>query len=211
MVRKTKEEAQETRTRLLDAAEQVFHRQGVARTSLADIAQEAGVTRGAVYWHFANKADIYDAMIKRVFQPPEDICTQDVDTAHSGPEGDNPLAWVRAGMLSVLERLAQDPRHHRVAEIAWHKCEYVGEMAQIRDRHVECGNRHLDTMERALGAAQAQGQLAPHIDPRQAAVGLMALLDGLMVNWTLDPSRFPLGQFATGIVDSYLDGLRKKS
>lgn len=207
MVRKTKEEALETRARLLDAAEQVFHRQGVARTSLAEIALEAGLTRGAIYWHFANKADLYDAMIKRVFQPPEDISADDLG---SGPAGNNPLAWVRAGMLGVLERLASDPHHHRVAEIAWHKCEYVGEMAQIRDRHVECGNRHLDTMERALAAALAQGQLAPHIDPRQAAVGLMALVDGLMVNWTLDPSRFPLDKFAEGIVDSYLDGLRSK-
>ncbi|TPW16849.1 MAG: TetR/AcrR family transcriptional regulator acrAB operon repressor, partial [Halothiobacillaceae bacterium] len=87
---------------------------------------------------------------------------------------------------------------------------YVGEMAEIRDRHVECGNRHLDTIERALVAAQTRDQLAPHVNPRQAAVGLMALLDGLMVNWTLDPSRFPLDKFAAGIVDGYLEGLRRK-
>ena len=69
MARKTKEEARETRNRILDAAEQVFQRQGVSRTSLADIAGEARVTRGAIYWHFKNKADLYDAMIKRVLAP----------------------------------------------------------------------------------------------------------------------------------------------
>ena len=49
MVRKTKEEAQETRSAILDAAELVFKENGVSRTSLAEIATAAGVTRGAVY------------------------------------------------------------------------------------------------------------------------------------------------------------------
>ena len=58
MVRRTKEEAQETRNSILDAAERVFFEKGVSRTSLADIAQAAGVTRGAIYWHFAHKSDL---------------------------------------------------------------------------------------------------------------------------------------------------------
>src|ERR1700712_1304134 len=57
MVRRTKEEAAETRNSILDAAERVFFEKGVSRTTLADIALEAGVTRGAIYWHFANKGD----------------------------------------------------------------------------------------------------------------------------------------------------------
>ena len=56
MARRTKEEALATRHALLDAAERVFGRRGVARTSLVEIAEEAGVTRGAVYWHFKDKA-----------------------------------------------------------------------------------------------------------------------------------------------------------
>ncbi len=63
MVRRTKEDAQETRNRILDTAVEVFNRQGVAETSLNDIAREAGVTRGAIYWHFANKVSMFDAMI----------------------------------------------------------------------------------------------------------------------------------------------------
>ncbi|MBV5333220.1 TetR family transcriptional regulator, partial [bacterium] len=66
MARKTKEEAQETRKAILDAAETVFQERGVSRTSLAEIATAAGVTRGAIYWHFANKAELFDAMIQRV-------------------------------------------------------------------------------------------------------------------------------------------------
>ncbi|MDR3299114.1 MAG: TetR family transcriptional regulator, partial [Candidatus Accumulibacter sp.] len=67
MVRKTREEALVTRNAILDAAETVFQEHGVSRTSLAEVAVAAGVTRGAVYWHFTNKADLFDAMVQRVF------------------------------------------------------------------------------------------------------------------------------------------------
>ena len=71
MVRRTKEEAQETRNRILDTAEQVFVKKGVSNTSLAQLAEAAGVTRGAIYWHFRNKADLFDAMMSRVVLPME--------------------------------------------------------------------------------------------------------------------------------------------
>ena len=54
-MRKTKTEAQKTRQHLLDAALEVFWRDGVTRASLQAIAQEAGVTRGALYWHFKTR------------------------------------------------------------------------------------------------------------------------------------------------------------
>ena len=57
MVRRTKEDAVATRNSLLDAAERVFYDKGVSRASLGDIAQAAGATRGAIYWHFKDNAD----------------------------------------------------------------------------------------------------------------------------------------------------------
>ena len=71
MARRTKEDALATREALLDAAELVFEQRGVSRTSLSDIAKAAGVTRGAVYWHFKDKADLFNAMMERVTLPLE--------------------------------------------------------------------------------------------------------------------------------------------
>lgn len=68
-MRKTKIEAQKTRQHLLDAALEVFWRNGVTRSSLQEIAQEAGVTRGALYWHFKNKEDLFDALFHCYFTP----------------------------------------------------------------------------------------------------------------------------------------------
>ncbi len=70
MVRRTKEEAQETRAQIIEAAEKAFYKRGVARTTLADIAELAGVTRGAIYWHFNNKAELVQALLDSLHETP---------------------------------------------------------------------------------------------------------------------------------------------
>ncbi len=203
MVRKTKEEAQETRHTLLDAAERVFQERGVSRTSLAEIAAAAGVTRGVIYWHFKNKADLFDAMIERVFDPLE---TKLAEVLARGP--DDPLRGQRDLAVYFIERVAAVPQYGRVLEISWHKCEYVGEMATSRDNHLECGNRYLGIIEEAMRLAIERGELSPRVHPRQAAVGLMSVIDGLVVNWTLDPQLFPLAEYGPAAIDTYFAGLR---
>jgi TetR/AcrR family acrAB operon transcriptional repressor len=65
MVRRTKDEALATREALLDAAERVFCASGVTSATLGDVASAAGVTRGAVYWHFRDKGELFGAMCSR--------------------------------------------------------------------------------------------------------------------------------------------------
>ncbi len=203
MVRRTKEEALETRNRILDTAEQVFVEKGVSNTSLAQLAEAAGVTRGAIYWHFRNKADLFDAMMARVVLPMEEMA------ARAGDEHlEDPLAHVRACALNVLEHLTRDAQCQRVFEICCHKVEYVDEMTQMRQRHIEARNSCLKNIERGLRNAARKGQLAPSVNPRVAAVGLHALVDGLIVNWVLDPSYLPLAREAATLVDQYLGQLK---
>ncbi len=62
MARKKKEEAQQTRQQLIEAAIGQFATRGVANTTLTDIADAANVTRGAIYWHFTSKSEIFNAI-----------------------------------------------------------------------------------------------------------------------------------------------------
>jgi TetR/AcrR family transcriptional regulator, acrAB operon repressor len=206
MVRKTKEEAQETRNAILDAAERVFQERGVSHTSLAEIAAEAGVTRGAIYWHFANKSDVFDALFERVFAPLEERFVALHEELRRN-ERVNPLEHIRKMALDFIGRVVSDPRYFRLIEISWHKCEYVGEMATIRDNHLECGNRHLEMAVESFRLAQDRDFLPASLDPRIAAMGLVALIDGLVVNFTLERSTFPLAGYAPAILDAYLAGL----
>src|SRR3546814_5584646 len=72
-MKRTKADAARTRELLLDAAEELFLRKGVSRTSLEEIARAAGMTRGAVYWHFRNKCDLFQAMHQRVELPLDEM------------------------------------------------------------------------------------------------------------------------------------------
>jgi TetR/AcrR family transcriptional regulator, acrAB operon repressor len=113
MVRRTKEEAQETRERILDAAEAVFHDRGVAHSSLEEIAAEAQVTRGAIYWHFKDKAELFDAMMQRVALPVEEMLE-----AADCCGGTRPLEVLRRATVNVLMRCARDAKEQRVYDIA---------------------------------------------------------------------------------------------
>jgi TetR/AcrR family acrAB operon transcriptional repressor len=206
MARRTKEEAQETRHHILDTAEQVFLEKGVSRTSLADIAGAAGLTRGAIYWHFKNKADLFQAMMDRVVLPMELLVAEG-----GNPEARDPVAIIRDTAVSVLDQLTRDPQCQRVFEICCHKVEYVDEMLQLRERHIDCRGKFLGNIESGLRNAAKQGLLAAGVNPRHAAVGLHALVDGLIMNWLLEPGYFPLARAAKPLIDNYIDGLRARA
>ena len=69
MERAGRKKTLETRDRILDAAEDVFNECGYSNTTLNEIAEAAGVTRGAIYWHFKNKEDLFQAMCLRIREP----------------------------------------------------------------------------------------------------------------------------------------------
>ena len=202
MARKTKEEAQATRTRILDAAEHLFHAQGVSRTSLQDIAAAAGVTRGAVYWHFKDKSDLFNALMDRVCLPMEQA-TQLLGRDAAAPA----LPALRAELLSVLERVAVDAQLQRFVDIATHKIEYVDELVKVRERRLQIRQRYRATLERLLRLAQKRGELRSAPSARQMAIGLHALLDGMIQNWVLDPAGFDLRRAGRMAIDVHLSGL----
>jgi TetR/AcrR family acrAB operon transcriptional repressor len=202
MARRTKEAAQATRSHILDTAELVFERHGVSGTSLHEIAKAAGLTRGAIYWHFTDKADLFNAMIERATMPLEEIGSV---CGFGGT--DLSLAQMRDGFRDALKRIVADPQMRRVFEIAIHKVEYVDEMRAVRERHLQVRSDCLVDVERTLKAAIKRGELSRRMPARAAAIGLHALLDGLIQNWVLDPAGFDLVKVGPPALDAYLAGL----
>lgn len=202
MARRTKQEAQETRTRLLDAAELLFHERGVSRTSLQDIAQAAGVTRGAVYWHFEDKVQLFDAMMQRATMPLE----EGIEAATS-PSPDRPLEDLRLGLLNVFHCTVENTRTRRAFEIANLRVEFVGEMASILERKVVAHRDWTLHNRAAFDRAIALGQLPAGLDTQRAAIGLMALVGGLLHHWILDSESFDLIEVGQAQLEHYLSSL----
>lgn len=203
MVRRTKDEAQETRNRILDAAEHLFSERGVSRTSLEDIAQAAGVTRGAIYWHFKDKRDLVAAMVDRVTLPMEAMVARSSDESV-----EDPIASLKACAVSALKRTATDSQVQRVFDVVTHKCEYIGEMAGVNNRISAVQKGCVDRAEQTIRNAVKRGLLPASVNPRLAAVGLDALLYGLISNWLANSSYLPLERQAEAMIDLYIEGLR---
>lgn len=203
MVRRTKEEAQQTRTQILEAAERAFYDRGVARTTLADIAGLAGVTRGAIYWHFSNKADLVQAMLDSLHEPLEEMAR----ASESADELD-PLGWTRKLLVHLFQQVAADPKTRRINEILFHKFEFTDEMCDMRRQRQFVW---LDANERialALSNASRQGQLPADLNPHRGAVCLHAYIHGIIGQWLLVPDSFALHDDAELLVDTVLDMLR---
>mgnify|MGYP006149920193 FL=1 len=204
MVRRTKADALVTRNTLLDAAEHLFQAHGVSRTSLNDIATAAGTTRGAIYWHFKDKADLFNAMMERVTMPLEATLASAAENASSTRE---PLEGLRHSMMNALRQTAQHAQTRRVFEVATHKVEYVTEMQAVRDRHLRVRNECMAMTRTAMTEAARRADLALPVDEATAALGLHVMVDGLIQNWLLDPGAFDLVTAGGQTMDAYLRGL----
>ncbi|TBU84822.1 TetR family transcriptional regulator [Phytopseudomonas dryadis] len=203
MARRTKEEAEETRAHILDAAERVFYAKGVSSASLADIAADAGVSRGAIYWHFQNKVELFQAMLERLRLPLEELAQ-----ACENENEPNPLGHMRQLLVHLLQRVAEDPQSRRVSEILQHKCEYTDDLGDLRQRmqafSQECDQRIAKTLRNAVN----QGQLPADLDCSRAAICMHAYIDGVQAHWLLSPDSYDLGSQAHAMVDALLDMLR---
>ena len=103
--------------------------------------------------------------------------------------------------------MAGDEQVRRVFEIATQKVEYVDELTAVRERHLQMRRDHVAVLERLLRAAQVRGDIVRSPPARQIAIGLHALLDGLIQNWMLDPASFALRAVGRRVVDLHLAGL----
>jgi TetR/AcrR family transcriptional regulator, acrAB operon repressor len=197
MARCTKEEAQETRSRILDAAEDIFYAQGVTRTSLGEVAQAANVTRGAIYWHFKNKSDLFVAMCERVRLPMEAM----VKASGNDLEGD-PLGQLRNNCVFILREAMLNEHSRKVFSIMFHKCEFVDAADPIQVRQQESFHSGTINFERILRNAVKKGQLPQNLDTRLAVTMFHASLSGLLNNWLFSPASFDLASDAERLIDA---------
>lgn len=195
MARRTKMEAEQTREQIIDAAEELFLTRGVARATLEQIAQAAGVTRGAIYWHFRNKTDLFDAMYCRVHDPVEDLVSQSLALEDEGA-----IEALRNFCVQSLLSLARDRRRRWVYSILFHHCEFVDGLQESNQRLIAIQHRGLASMEALFRRAREQGSL-PNVCPRLAAIVIHTSMLGLYFDYLREPDAYDLEREAAPLVD----------
>lgn len=181
MARRTKAKAEQTRLRIIDAARRVFHQRGVSHTTLEQIAVAAGVTRGAVYWHFRNKTELFVAMRERVSLPLIDSLE---GNGSLWTHRDDPLLGIEKALFAVIDKLAQDPTTRQTHQILAFRCEYVDDFAPVLERLHRGGKGELNkVLVHSYRRAKQQGQTRPGVSPAALARDTVAFLGGLVYAW----------------------------
>ncbi|MFG6666323.1 TetR family transcriptional regulator [Halomonas sp. HNIBRBA4712] len=203
MARKTKAEAAATREALLNAAEEVFFDKGVARTSLEQVARHAGVTRGAVYWHFKNKGDLFMALVEQVRMPFQSL----VDEVKNVDPDVSPMDSLHRACLAGMQRLER-PHYRQILSILLHRCEFFSDINPLemqREINEECYAEMLVVFE----MASQQHQLREEIAPETATRLLQATLGGLFHDWLRAPESYSLSERGADIIDALILLLRR--
>jgi TetR/AcrR family acrAB operon transcriptional repressor len=200
-MRRTKEEAEITRQNLLATALQVFSRQGYAETRLEDIAAEAKVTRGAIYHHFGSKADLYNAMVTESSGRALDVLQKAINA------GDNTLDALKRVFVDLLAYAHDDSQFRAINELVIFKTGSAPELQEGFQRKIAGNRQMVEFFAGKVQAGIAAGEVRADVDPRDAAISLIALNNGLLSLWLLDPDLFGLKQRAAAIADIFIQGI----
>jgi hypothetical protein len=172
---------------LLDAALEVFWRDGVTRASLQAIAQEAGVTRGALYWHFKNKEDLFETLFEQ--QYADFFAAFNDQTLR-----DNQDVWthLQHNLTTMFETLATRESKHKFCNVMFSKCEQTAGNETITELACHYHRLFQKQIAYALQLSREQGRLPENTDIELAAIYLESSLVGLIKIWIDEPERFDL-------------------
>ena len=185
-VGRREEKKAQTRTRLLDAAATVFARRGLMAASLDEVADEAGLTKGAVYSNFAGKEELIEALLHERIDKPLGAIAERVDA-------DAPIAEQAVQAESLFRAV-----WNRERDLFLLGLEFAIYRARNPDRHRwTSGDRDLQEAMAVLMERQAaeRGTTLP-MPADELAAGLFALGTGLDLMALNEPERVPEGLFA---------------
>ena len=201
-MRRTKIEALKTKESLMLAALDTFYQKGIARTSLNEIAQAAGVTRGALYWHFKNKEDLFDALFQRICDDIESCMKEDSNN-------NNEQAWpsFRLTLIRFFERLQHNDLHYKFHSILFLKCEHTEQNEAV----IAIAKKHQSLWREKIVAvltdAIQQKALADNLDIDMAVIFIKSSLDSLIWRWLSSEQGFDLAQTAPRMIEIIIDTL----
>lgn len=198
MARKKKEEAQKTRQQLIEAAIGLFAARGVANTTLTDIADAARLTRGAVYWHFSSKSEIFNAIWEQQL-PLREVIRDRLLLS----EGDDPLLKLREQFIVTLQYIAREPRQRALLQILYHKCEFHGDMISEYEIRRRIGIND-DFLRTRLEQCIAGNAISSEINIDLTLIVFHGFFSGIIKNWLMNSNSFNLYKQAPALVDHIL-------
>ena len=203
-MRKTKEEAYQTRCNLLAAALTVFYERGVSKASLDEIAKTAGVTRGALYWQFKNKKDLFEALLQIHYANVE----QQLEQVLHSDQTTEPLDFLYNSVLQHFESLVNDHDFRKFNTILLYRCEQTQDNLSIVELTRQYHRRWDLLLHNIINECKRKQILDQKLNTERAVLSLISTISGLSASWLDDPQAFDLMQHAPAIIQACFDNLK---
>ena len=171
-MRRTKEEAKITRRQLFEAAIRVFSEKGYAETRLSDIGEEAGVTRGAIYWHFGNKRELFAALFKERIDPFFNIIKEILN------EDLGPLDKIQKILIGFFEKFQCDRDFLANQRLDFVEMKTRDEIPEIRAFMKEREDKFYEILVNIIKAGKKCGEIRKNIDTDAVTSMLATLITG---------------------------------
>ncbi len=160
-----------TRTLLLDAAQEMIADRGYHGAAMDDIVEAADRSKGAAYFHFPSKSDIFEAVLHRL----ADRLERKVESAISSKR--TALERLDAALMTVLSTFA---KHRRMARVAL--VELPGARTPLQDTIFDMRRRFARLIESQLDAAIAEGAIEP-VNSRLVSQAWFGAIAEVVTEW----------------------------
>jgi len=191
-----------TKRKILEAAAKCFSEGGYAKTTMDKIAEEAGVSKGALYWHFKSKEELFVELKER-------------SIAKARKQFEKLFAQKKPFDIKLREAIglylsSLVPENREVARL---NAEFLAEAPKIpklNDMLKDQYEMFRSLIASTIGEAIEKGELRRDIDPEIVSMILLAMLDGLELHWAILELDFDWEKVKENLLDILMKGMRPR-
>lgn len=194
-MRRTKEDTEKTRNELLTVAVKVFNENGYSNTRLEDVAKAAGVTRGAIYYHFGSKAEIFKEIVLANKNQTRDLMKSELENFHG-----TMLEGIQKVFKKYLTRVETDD-YFRDVETLLFKTELSGELGDIVNTFKLHANEGYLQLIKLIEKGKKDKSIRGDLDSKTFAFSVMSYLYGIMSVWIFNSSLISIKKKADQLSD----------
>ena len=203
-MKKTKEEASETRLAILQSALDTFYEKGYTRTTFDEIAKRIGYTKGAVYWHFRNKPDLVTALIN-------DYITRQREYVDSRIGELKTLNDILTYFLHMSEYIISSENNRKLAffmalQMEWSEA-LITKVKLDVDEHRQ---KMLNKLKEALTFIQNSGEIGDDVDLDKTTYVMKSVWLGLLSGYLGHRCPYDLKVMVTQSFNLIFNGLKKE-
>ncbi|MBS1516729.1 MAG: TetR/AcrR family transcriptional regulator [Bacteroidetes bacterium] len=191
-MKRTKEEAVKTRKKILKCAVSLFIEKGYESTSLDSIAEKAGVTKGAIYWHFKDKSTILDDIIDLYDKEAIDYIPNILSAEVS------PLMKIKFFTYAYIPEFKNKKKTANLFRL---KSEILNHYRNRKSQPYAMS--FTDKIEELLRLAKKEGEIRVEVDEVISAITINLILTGTYIKYDINKAFFEKLKNIQEIMDNY--------